>query len=192
MKTKLLLISLVFLFSSFCFSEDSDSIDRKVNNDFLDWMADNKHQVVEKRNLKLLKQIVERYKEKYKNNEKGFVEFINSQDKEGKAILIEPIIREYTEMIEYILESGVDPNKPDKYGETSLHYVAYYGNVKAAELLYKYGAIQSENHLGRTPLDIAEHKFNTSNAFKEKHQKMVEFLSGKAASTKCASAISSI
>jgi len=62
----------------------------------------------------------------------------------------------YSEIVEVLLEHGVDPNIRDKYGDTPLHYAAVFGNSKVVEVLLERGADPNiRDKYGLTPLHYA-------------------------------------
>ena len=75
----------------------------------------------------------------------------------GNTPLHAAAIYGYSEIVEFLLNHGVDPNiRNKKYGATPLHYAAAYGNSKVVEVLLEHGAdpnIRDKN--GITPLHFA-------------------------------------
>ncbi|KAI4036265.1 POTE ankyrin domain family member E [Homo sapiens] len=72
-----------------------------------------------------------------------------------------------------LLEHGTDPNIPDEYGNTTLHYAIYNEDKLMAKALLLYGAdIESKNKHGLTPLLLGVH---------EQKQQVVKFLIKKKA-----------
>uniref|UniRef100_A0A096NU28 Uncharacterized protein n=1 Tax=Papio anubis TaxID=9555 RepID=A0A096NU28_PAPAN len=72
-----------------------------------------------------------------------------------------------------LLQHGIDPNIPDEYGNTALHYAVYNEDKLMAKALLLYGAdIESKNKGGLTPLLLGVHG---------QKQQMVEFLIKKKA-----------
>jgi len=62
----------------------------------------------------------------------------------------------YSEIVEFLLEHGADPNIRDKYGSTPLLYAAMFGNSKVVEVLLEHGADPNiRNKNGFTPLHYA-------------------------------------
>ncbi|KAL4673658.1 hypothetical protein H8959_017592 [Pygathrix nigripes] len=72
-----------------------------------------------------------------------------------------------------LLEHGTDPNIPDEFGNTTLHYAVYNEDKLMAKALLLHGAaIESKNKHGFTPLLLGIH---------EQKQQMVKFLIKKKA-----------
>uniref|UniRef100_A0A2K5JIF5 CCDC144C-like coiled-coil domain-containing protein n=1 Tax=Colobus angolensis palliatus TaxID=336983 RepID=A0A2K5JIF5_COLAP len=72
-----------------------------------------------------------------------------------------------------LLEHGTDPNIPDEFGNTTLHYAIYNEDKLMAKALLLYGAaIESKNKHGLTPLLLGVH---------EQKQQVVKFLIKKKA-----------
>jgi hypothetical protein len=46
----------------------------------------------------------------------------------------------YPEALEYLLKSGLDPNRPNAFGKTPLMYAAQYNALPAVQMLLRYGA----------------------------------------------------
>ena len=58
------------------------------------------------------------------------------------------------QMVEKIIESGVDVNAKDGYGSTALHYAAHYNNVPMLTCLLSRGALLLKNKKGQTPINF--------------------------------------
>jgi len=62
-----------------------------------------------------------------------------------------------TEVAEFLLEKGIDPNVATPQGQTALHWVAYGPHVEVGRLLLKHRAdVNARDEMGRTPLQWAE------------------------------------
>ncbi len=88
---------------------------------------------------------------------------INARDNNGQTPLyrtvtrlaIRPKDRDF-DVAKFLLEHGADVEAKDNDDSTPLHAAAYYGSVKAVELLLGYGAnIRMRNKMGQTPLHQA-------------------------------------
>ena len=61
-----------------------------------------------------------------------------------------------TEVAEFLLARGVDPDVTTSHGQTALHWVAYGPHVAVAKLLLQHGAnVNAKDASGRTPLQWA-------------------------------------
>ncbi|MBX9890099.1 MAG: ankyrin repeat domain-containing protein [Amoebophilaceae bacterium] len=58
------------------------------------------------------------------------------------------------QMVEKIIESGVDVNAKDGYGSTALHYAAHYNNIPMLTCLLARGALLLKNKQGQTPINF--------------------------------------
>jgi hypothetical protein len=57
------------------------------------------------------------------------------------------------EIIEYLLDKGVEPNAKDERGNTPLHHACVHGNLEAMDTLIKHGSeINAKDNKGRSPL----------------------------------------
>jgi tetratricopeptide (TPR) repeat protein len=67
--------------------------------------------------------------------------------------LIQAIISNHKNIIEFLLQSGVDPNLPIYDGNTPMHMAHHGGNIETIRLLSKYHAnINTQNYEEKTPL----------------------------------------
>ncbi|UTE77466.1 ankyrin repeat domain-containing protein [Rossellomorea sp. KS-H15a] len=71
-------------------------------------------------------------------------------------ILIELAFSDANQMIELLLEKGLDPNTPDYAGNTALLRASIRNNPDLVESLLRHGAIDKENNAGYTARKIAE------------------------------------
>lgn len=66
-----------------------------------------------------------------------------------------------TEITEYLLSVGVNPNGKDIRENTPLHHAVWYENRDVIRLLIKYGAnITIKNQDGKTCMDISKYDFD--------------------------------
>ena len=63
--------------------------------------------------------------------------------------------------INELLESGVNVNVKDKYGNTPLYYASTYGQLQIAKLIIEYGADVNIKCYGSTPLHQASYNRRT-------------------------------
>jgi ankyrin repeat protein len=62
----------------------------------------------------------------------------------------------YSEIVEFLLNHGADPNIREKYGCTPLHYATWFGNSKVVKVLLNHGADPNiRDKQGATPLHYA-------------------------------------
>ncbi|XP_059609213.1 protein fem-1 homolog B isoform X2 [Phlebotomus argentipes] len=66
--------------------------------------------------------------------------------------------RGHTEVVEYLLADGMDPNKQARCGATALHYAAESGHMEICEMLLERAAVIKENEYGLTPVLLAAEK----------------------------------
>ena len=89
---------------------------------------------------------------------------IRSAAQTGSTPLHSAVLHERTEMVEYLLDRGADPNANDVRGNTALHVVAQYsgrGGLDMAKLLIEAGADpRARNHRGQSPIDEARRAGN--------------------------------
>ncbi|XP_046845850.1 protein phosphatase 1 regulatory subunit 12B-like isoform X1 [Xenia sp. Carnegie-2017] len=65
--------------------------------------------------------------------------------------------KEYKKVVSLLLQAGADPNAKDFDKWTPLHAAAHWGQKESCKLLADYGAdFTLRNHVGLTPIDIAE------------------------------------
>ncbi|PYI04796.1 ankyrin [Aspergillus sclerotiicarbonarius CBS 121057] len=62
---------------------------------------------------------------------------------------------ESTQVVDFILSTGIDPNWRDSFGHTALEYACLNNYVSSVESLLTAGADPSLQHDGRTPIDFA-------------------------------------
>lgn len=77
----------------------------------------------------------------------------------GKSFFttISPDIDNLKEVLEYLIQHGADPNLPDKFNETSLHFVIIQSSYKYVDLLFKPNKINLSQQIF-----IFNQKFNES------------------------------
>ena len=141
MKIKLLLISLVFLFTAVSCEKVSSDIDRL-------------HEAVKSGDIESFKNLIGSVK--YQINKALLVKIINTQDKDGKTALHHVAYSEQLEIAKLLIENGADINFTNKNIFSPLHQAAWYGHVEIAVFFLGSGAkINNKDSQGRTPLDIA-------------------------------------
>jgi hypothetical protein len=88
----------------------------------------------------------------YENNER--IIDINVQDQDGNTFLILCVKEGLNEIAKFLLDKGININIQNDEGNTALHYALSSKNFEMADILRKYGALEScENKLGLTPWD---------------------------------------
>ncbi|MCF6775448.1 ankyrin repeat domain-containing protein [Thiotrichales bacterium 19X7-9] len=85
--------------------------------------------------------------------------YLYAKDNQGKTVfdyLLDAVLNDHAEVVELLLECGVDPNQGDKHGDTPLHYAASSGHIDIIELLLENKAyINAQNNRGWSPLYLA-------------------------------------
>ena len=148
MNKKLFLISLVFLFSSFCFAEEI-------------------HDLVKAGNLPAVKKILE----EHGNDKIKLKKLINSEGILGNTPLHYATIANNKEIAEILLRFGANINATNYRNSTLLHIAASQGYLEIAEFFVKNGAkINIKDKYGKTPYDHA--KTGTS----KRHKKIAQLL----------------
>jgi ankyrin repeat protein len=62
----------------------------------------------------------------------------------------------HLEVVDYLLDQGLDRDKPNKYLWTPLHLAAVNDHLEVVQCLMSYGAdINAKNDVDETPLDVA-------------------------------------
>lgn len=61
----------------------------------------------------------------------------------------------HTDVVEFLLSHGADPNQQALCGATALHYAAECGHVDICAALLSYGATMQLNEYGMTPVTTA-------------------------------------
>jgi len=109
----------------------------------LSWATKNGH-------LNLVKMLVEEY------------DFpLDFQNYEGMTCLSIAVSREYTDIVNYLLDKGANPNIPNLKKETPLHFAACIGdNVIVSKLIEKGAWIETEDDFGDTCLHWAVRENN--------------------------------
>ena len=86
----------------------------------------------------------------YSKNKSNFD--INTQDENGNTLLIHSTMLNIINIAEYLLDQGADPNIPNCFGNTAMHYAYSFKNFKVVDLLHRYGAREDIiNRKGMTP-----------------------------------------
>ena len=77
---------------------------------------------------------------------------INRQDDRGNSLLIYSTQNNASDIVEFLLEKGCDPNSQNMHGNTALHYAISHKHFPISNLLIKYNASERiRNHLGLMP-----------------------------------------
>lgn len=77
---------------------------------------------------------------------------INRQDDRGNTLLIYSTQNNASDIVEFLLEKGCDPNSQNMHGNTALHYAISHKHFPISNLLIKYNASERiRNHLGLMP-----------------------------------------
>ncbi len=89
---------------------------------------------------------------------------INAEDSEfGVTALSWAVLRDNTEIAQFLIEKGAEVNAKSRDGSTPLHSAAFLGHTEIAELLIQKGAeINPENYRGETPLDVSAVNWETT------------------------------
>lgn len=82
---------------------------------------------------------------------------VNKVSRFGRTPITVAVLEQHRDMVQFLLESGADPNAAGRYsGETPLHEAANLGLVELAQLLMKHGAnINAKDSGGETPFMAA-------------------------------------
>ena len=146
MNKKLFLISLVFLFSSFCFAEEKHNL---AKQDSFSFSEERFYDLVIEGDLPAIKKLLE----KYKDDKKRLINFKKNND---QAPLHYAVGFEHIEMLVFFIESEADLNTRDKWGMTALHYAVSGKKSKIAQMLLEAGADPNKTDKeGKTPLHYA-------------------------------------
>jgi ankyrin repeat protein len=86
---------------------------------------------------------------------------VRARGAHGIPILYFPIIHAHTEVAEYLLRYGADPNAASPGGITPLHAAIIFNQPKMALWLLDHGVIPNPKYDGKTPLVIALEKKQT-------------------------------
>ena len=89
-------------------------------------------------------------------NHVGVVRRLLSHHADMRGELCRAAMREYREIVEWLLAHGVEVNAQEPSGRTALHWAALKGYGEMVQLLLQHGADGSiQDELGRTPADWA-------------------------------------
>lgn len=133
MKKSFLILQILYLFSTLCYSQDS------VNISFFKELLKSTPQI---ENLERILST-------------GFN--INQTDSSGNTPLIIVSQKENTGLVKMFLDIGADPNITNSLGNTALHEAVKTGNIETCRLLLNSDTDKkSKNKEGYTPLDLAK------------------------------------
>jgi ankyrin repeat protein len=78
------------------------------------------------------------------------------RDDKGNTFLHSAVYEELPELVQYLLDKGVDPNIPNADGDTCLHFAMRTNNQELIYILIEQGAlIYVKNSKRETPVDVA-------------------------------------
>ncbi|OGN88969.1 MAG: hypothetical protein A2Y88_15335 [Chloroflexi bacterium RBG_13_48_10] len=83
---------------------------------------------------------------------------VNARGAHGFPILYFPTIHARTEVAEYLLQQGADPNASAPGGLTALHGAVMFNQTQMAQWLLDHGANPNPQYEGKTPLAMAQGK----------------------------------
>lgn len=99
-------------------------------------------QVVSDANIAILTELIGRF----------VINFDQILGANGNTMLIIATIKGHTEMVEFLVNKGVDVNKTNDEGNTALHYAISANRRKIIDILIQYGANEKvTNNEGITP-----------------------------------------
>ena len=161
MKAKLFLISFILAFSNLSFAH----IPIFFNYHTLIFFNFEKYEnLVKEGNSQAIKKFIEGYEDDKEVLEK----LINSKDRQNGYTLLHTAIfykyfnsdvfgkTVYDEIIDILLQNGVDVNAQDKEGDTPLHIAALYGDsTSVSSLLQRRANPSAQDEYGHTPLHEA-------------------------------------
>jgi ankyrin repeat protein len=87
--------------------------------------------------------------------------FVNACCGHGIPLLYFPVIHAKTEVAEYLLHHGADPNATSPSGITPLHGAVMFNQPKMAQWLLDHGVEPNPKYDGKTPLAMALEKKQT-------------------------------
>lgn len=91
------------------------------------------------------------------SNVGGLDQHLNSVDGDGLGLIHWAADRGNTEILQFLLNSGVDINLVDSDGQTALHYASSCGHLECVKLLIKFGADRTiKDNESQTCVDVAE------------------------------------
>lgn len=87
----------------------------------------------------------------------GLDQHLNTVDGDGLGLIHWAADRGNTEILQFLLNSGVDINLVDPDGQTALHYASSCGHLECVKLLTKFGADRMiKDKESQTCVDVAE------------------------------------
>jgi len=91
------------------------------------------------------------------SNVHGLEQHLNSVDVDGLGLIHWAADRGNAEILQFLLNSGVDINLVDTDGQTALHYASSCGHLDCIKLLIKFGADRSiKDNESQSCVDVAE------------------------------------
>jgi len=94
-------------------------------------------------------------------------------------------LKDHLQIMQLLIDNGIDINQQDKFGDTPLHRACYYGILPEVELLIKAGADTTlKNKKGLTPLEYAKKSLTKAlqnenyqdHRFIKQREKIIKFL----------------
>lgn len=87
----------------------------------------------------------------------GLEQHLNAVDADGLGLIHWAADRGNTEILQFLLNSGVDINLVDTDGQTALHYASSCGHLECVKLLIKFGADRTiKDKDSQSCVDVAE------------------------------------
>lgn len=87
----------------------------------------------------------------------GLEQHLNAVDDDGLGLIHWAADRGNTEILQFLLNSGVDINLVDPDGQTALHYASSCGHLECVKLLIKFGADRTiKDKESQSCVDVAE------------------------------------
>ncbi|KAF7511557.1 hypothetical protein GJ744_004145 [Endocarpon pusillum] len=101
--------------------------------------------------IQLLQQAIAKWVRAYRDLDD--YSYSDKRPSEGTTLLLAASAANLTDVVEYLVQSHINPNEKDGKGNTALHLAARWGHRAVAEILLRAGAdLQARNKSGRTPL----------------------------------------